>query len=367
MSDSRIRIAHVVGSLTYGGAENQVVRIVSGLDSTRFSKYLVTFVHKTEGQDHLVASEVNRYIVGKRGIKKLFHLARFLRNERIQIVQTHMYAPNLIGSLAARLAGVPVIITTEHGKNTWKRMRHHMVERFIINPIVSMRVAVSKDILRLRKDKDHVPGRKIIFIGNCVDIPDERHFRAEKEQTIIGTVGRLVPAKDYRTLLIAAKDVIAKRPDVKFIFVGDGEEREMLEKTAASLNIASHIEFLGWQSDVGHYLDQMDLFVLSSITEGIPVALLEAMVKGIPIVATNVGGIPEVIQDGLNGLLVQAGHPENLAHAILNMLEHEDIKARLGRAARARIIESFAVTQICREYATLYEALLSEAKRGLRS
>lgn len=367
MNDSRIRIAHVVGSLTYGGAENQVVKIVNGLDSGRFSKYLVTFVHKTGGQNNLVAPDVVRYTVGKRGIRKLLDLARFLRRERIQIIQTHMYASNLIGSLAAWLAGTPVVITTEHGKNTWKTRRHHLAERFVINPLVSVRVAVSKDILRIRMNKDHVPERKITFIPNCVDIPGERQCRAKKEETVIGTVGRLVPAKDYRTLLIAAKGVIAAKPYVKFLLVGDGEEREMLEKTASSLNIASHVQFSGWQSDVGYYLDQIDLFVLSSITEGIPVALLEAMAKGVPVVATNVGGIPEVIENGLNGFLVQPGRPECLTNAILNMLDRKEARDRLGKAARATVMKSFAVTRICREYETLYNTLLSEVRPDLRS
>ena len=369
MSGKRIRVAHVVGSLNYGGAENQVIKVLNALNNKKIEKYLVTFSQVKIGLEKALSSQVHRYNLELTGLKQLWGVVkmwRFFKREQIDLVQSHMYHANLYACLAAKLAHVPVIITTEHGKNLWKKPHHHVIERFVINRLATLRVAVSKDIMNLRIKSDHTPKNKITVITNCVDIPRAFTRKFSQASLAIGTVGRLVEVKDYGNLLRASQKVLQQRNNVKVIFVGDGPERHNLEKIADSLGIAKQVEFVGWQSDVDHFLEKMDIFVLSSLREGIPVAMLEAMAKGIPVVATNVGGVPEVIEDGREGLLVKAGDPEKLARSLAYLLDNETLRLQFGKKARKKVIQLFSTSRICAIYEEIYESLLNGARHGLQ-
>jgi glycosyltransferase involved in cell wall biosynthesis len=359
-----IRLAHVVGSLNYGGAENQVIKLLNGFDTARFEKHLITFSKTGSALERALSPEIRRYdlaLPGIRSVLAVFQLARYFRAKKIQVVQAHMYHTNLYVSIAAKLAGVPVIITTEHGMNPWKRRHHHFIERVVISPLASVRVAVSRDTMSIRISQDGVPASKITVIQNCVDVPPITSRSRRSHGLVVGSVGRMVDAKDYSTLLRAFKLNCDIREDCRLVLVGDGPELDKLQQLARDLDIKSRVEFPGWQSDIGSWLDKIDVFVLSSIREGLPVALLEAMAKGLPVVATSVGGIPEVLSDGEDGILVQPGTPDRLAEAIASLLDNENLRARLGKNAREKVVRSFSVKQICTRYEVLYRKLLGQS------
>lgn len=368
-SQKKINVAHVVGSLTYGGAENQVIKLLNGLDPVRFEKHLITFSSGRSELRSLLSPSVKTHNLNLSGLKSLLGIVTMsvlLKRERIHIVQSHMYHVNLYSVLAARLAGVPVVVTTEHGKNSWKRNHHRVIERRVISPLASIRIAVSNDILETRVQMDRIPAGKMIVVPNCVDIPPAVARRADAGAVVLGTVGRFVPAKDYATLLRAAKPVLESNNAAELWLVGDGPEKEDLERLTEDLGIRDRVLFTGWQPDVSKYLSRMTVFVLSSITEGIPVAMLEAMVAGIPVVATRVGGIPEVIEHGKNGLLVDPRRPEELAQAVMQLLRDEGLRTRLGDQGRQHIVDNYSTGTICDEYTRLFERLLEKSSYGIR-
>ena len=364
VDQKKIKIVHVINSLNYGGAENQIVQLLNGLNPLRFEKHLVTFRNLETANSRALNPEIKRYIVKRRrwgDVGCIFRLYRLLKALKVDVIQAHMYQANLFAAIAGRLAGVPVVFTTEHGRNSWKKPIHHYMEKWIISPLVNMRVAVSRNIREVRLKSGDAPEDKITVIPNCVEIFEKINKYETGKRLQIGTVGRLVPAKDYHTLIIAFNKLIEDGLNIDLVFVGDGSERSRLESMVQDLNISNCVKFAGFQEDIPAFLDKFDIFVLSSITEGIPVAMLEAMAMGVPIVATGIGGIPEVIQDNVNGLLVECRNPEMLAGAIKQLIDDNSLREKIGRAGREKIKCSFSREAICNQYEQLYVDFLRNA------
>jgi glycosyltransferase involved in cell wall biosynthesis len=359
----KTKLAHVAGSLDYGGAENQVALLLNGLNSCFFDRFLITFKKVETTKSRALCDTIKLFNVGfrRRGqIVCIFRLYRLFKTLGIEVVQAHTYYANLYASIAARLAGVKVVMTTEHGQASWKRPTHHLIERRIISPLVSMRVAVSNDIRNIRVLSGDVSATKITVINNCVVIPETKASHNIKERLKIGTVGRLVPAKDYQTLIRAFGKVIGDGFNAELTIVGDGPERARLEKEVQDLVLYEHVTFAGFQANVDIFLNEFDIFVLTSITEGIPIAMLEAMAKGLPVVATIVGGIPEVLQDNVDGLLVESSNPQMIADTLKRLINDRFLRIRLGEAAREKIKSSFCSESVCKQYEQLYINLLRQ-------
>jgi glycosyltransferase involved in cell wall biosynthesis len=360
---SRIRVAHVVGSLQYGGAENQVVQYLNGLDPQKIDGFLIVFKIMETGVARGLHAGVTRiHVPLKRWgqIQCICRLTRLFKTLKLDVVQSHMFHTNLYVAIAAKLAGVPVAIATEHGRNFWKNPLPHFIEKHIISPLTSMRVAVSSDLMAHYVQAGDAPEERIRVVPNCVHIPEGVAEPRQEGRIRIGTVGRMVWEKDYGNLIDAFKLVIEAGIDAELVFVGDGSERPMLEARAEELLLADRILFPGFQSDVRSFLKSFDIFVLSSVWEGLPVSMLEAMAMHLPVVATKVGGIPEVIQDGVDGLLVESRDPEKLAGALIRLSENPSLRKTIGAAGHGKVKSAYSREAICRRYENLYFELLAK-------
>jgi glycosyltransferase involved in cell wall biosynthesis len=352
----------VVGTLQIGGAENQVVQLANGLLSRGVDSQLVCLTAADTPNSRAVASAVKRYVVALRKRGQLSCIARLtslFRNVRPDVVQSHMFHTNLYTVIAARMAGVPVVITTEHGKNLWKKHIHHLLEHLVISPLADMRVAVSQDIMRIRIASGDVSGAKITVIPPCVVVPDKPVMPGNNKTLKILAIGRLVDAKDYPTLLQAFERLLSMEMPARLTFIGDGPEKEALEKLASALNIQQAVCFAGFRDDVQEWLEQADVVVFSSVREGTPVAMLEAMAAGVPVVATRVGGIPDVIDHGISGMLIPSRDSAALAERLRCLAEDSGLRRRLGDGGRLKILESYARDTICCRYEQLFRDLLS--------
>jgi glycosyltransferase involved in cell wall biosynthesis len=218
---------------------------------------------------------------------------------------------------------------------------------------------VSKDIRNIRVTSGDVPENKIVFIPNCVEIPECLSKNQTGERLQVGSVGRLVYAKDYGTLITAFDLLMKNGTNGDLIFVGDGPERPKLESMVHDLGIARHVTFTGFQGNVNSFLSKFDIFVLSSIREGIPVAMLEAMAMGVPVVATKVGGIPEVIEDNVDGFLVDSQNPKMIADALIRLSKDMSLRKKIGEAGYKKVKRLFSRDVICRQYEQLYIDLLN--------
>lgn len=291
---------------------------------------------------------------------QITQMRRLFREQGYDVVHTHNTYPHIYGSIAARLAKVPVVVNTRHGQRAghgWKsrtqfRWASHLVDRII---------AVSDDAAQLCVDADRVAKRKVQRIWNGIDLADFA-FSGPILQPIAISVARLSAEKDFPTLIRAVPLVIAAVPDFRLKIVGDGPERERLESLTRELGMTRHIELMGERTDVPELLREAGFFVSSSLTEGISLTLLEAMAVGLPIVATAVGGNPEIVVPGKTGHLVPSNDPQALADSIVRLCRDSSSWQEMGRAARDRVSLNFDVRRMARDYEQLYAELAKRSR-----
>lgn len=364
-----LRVVHIVHSLEVGGLENGVVNLVNGpVPGIRHAIVCL----KTAGPLRARLDEgVDVFVVGKgRGHdpRAVLRLLRILRQLRPDVVHSRNWA-TFDAVLAARLARVPTVIHGEHGReisdphglhsrrNRVRRMCARLVDRF---------VTVSDDLRRWLITQVGIPERKVVRIHNGVNttrfapaesLAQRARIGLGPDQPVIGTVGRLDPVKDQATLIRAFAHARQSHPQTTLLIVGDGPGRAELLRLTASLELGQQVRFLGERADIPDLLRGLDVFVLASIAEGISNTLLEAMATGLPLVATNVGGNPELVEDGVNGLLVPPQEPATLSSALALYLDDPHLRAVHGKASRQRAVATFPLERMRAAYSTLYTSL----------
>lgn len=364
-----------------GGAERQLLNYLLAADRSDFRHSLVCMSPPGELADIARDSGVPVITMPVRtryAVATVRRWAAWMRREDVAIVHTHMHHAAMWGRLGGIFGGVPVLVTTEHGKELWKGTIRLTIDR-ILSRHTARHIAVSEDCMAIRKRREKVAPGKILVIPNGVSVPDDvsnrphrdrlrREFGFDDRTFVMGTVGRVVAAKGYEHLLAALRIIRSRNPRVVWLAVGDGDQRGALEALADRLGLADAVVWAGRRGDVENLLEAMDVWVMSSIREGLPVALLEAMAAGVPIVGTTVGGIPDAIRDGRDGLLVPAADPEALAGAVERMMEDPGLAAALGASAHARARDMYGIASIARRIEDIYreelERALPEAKQS---
>ena len=356
-----LNISHLIGTLKFGGAERQLINLINNLDIE--SKHLIVL---SEQKNHdfypLLKHQISCHFMPinlRYFYITIFKIAKYLRENRINILQTHMFWANFYGVIAGKIAGVPAIVTTEHGKNPWKKKWHFFIERRIITTFADIRVCVSQDIINNRKQNDRIPEHKLVYIPNAVNIP-EIYTKIPNSKIIIGAIGRFIQAKDFATLIEAAAILKKQNIDFEIFILGDGELRVELESLKNALNLQLEVKMPGFQNDIDKWLRMFDIFVISSIREGQPLVLLEAMANGLPIVATKVGGIPDTLKNGEEGILVEPRDPEKLSSAIMKLIKYENLRIKYGKNARERVKNNFSIKEVCQQYVEFYTKILSD-------
>lgn len=361
-------VVHVIGSLQTGGAEKMVVNFLQAADKTRFRHTVVCLSHAGEMAPEVEAGGIAvkvHPVRFRRFWRDLNALARWFRQENVAVIHSHMYYATVWSRLAGLRAGVPVLVTTEHGKELWKNSFHNALGSWL-SKRTHKHICVSHDVLDLRTRHQGLLSDRSLVIPNGVPIPDEgdvgemrarirREFGLGDDQPVFGTVGRVVEAKDYPTLMKALAIVRESIPDIHWLQVGDGPDRPALEERARELGLASAVTFAGRRTDITDILLALDLWVMSSVREGLPVSLLEAMAARCPIVATNVGGIPDAVTHGESAWLVPAGNPAAMAAGILEVMGNPELAGRLVAAAHARVVRDYSIQAVAGRILAIYE------------
>jgi len=288
----------------------------------------------------------------------LLGLTAYLRDHQINLVHTHRYKDTVLGMIAARLAGVPHAIRTMHGLrepmhgwNDWKFRVYEALDKAVLHRCADRVIAVSRRMAAALSRGGYRPSL-ITTIHNGIDVQTIAAIRTS-EQTrqeldvaastlVVGTAGRLSAVKGHDTFLRAARLVLDREPGARFVIAGSGPLEDELMALASELGIAPACRFLGARNDVHDVMAAMDVFVLPSLNEGLPMAILEAMALGKAVIASNVGGLPEVIRHRETGLLVPAGDPRALAAACLELSQHREWAGRLGAQARVVVEHEFS-------------------------
>jgi glycosyltransferase involved in cell wall biosynthesis len=306
----------------------------------------------------------------------MVRLIRLLRREKVDILHTHMYSASRFGRIAGLIAGVPVMIATDHGHDPWKRWWHVAFDRVMLR-YTDLRIGVSQDVADAIRAYENPSPEKLAIIPNGVDparfeVPETERARVRAELGIaegvplVGAVGRLVEEKAFHVLIEAISKLAVTSPGVRLVLVGDGPLRAELERCADDLGVSERVIFAGMRMDVPSVLAALDVFAMSSKSEGLPVVLLEAMAAGKPIAATKVGGIPEVAADHEEALLVAPNNPSELARAIGELMADHTLADRLGKQARAKVVAHYSVAASVGKLEEVYRDLLAkwEAKQG---
>ena len=349
------RIFHILDTLGIGGAEN----MVASLARWQMSEGDAVHVHGVNGggpiADRLRAMRVPVTWNGNAHYAPaLWRLYRQIRAFAPDVVHSHNIVPTLLGAIAGRLAGVTCLIATRHGPRS---LSERAERRFWLAARWYRHVVAVSDSARA----DIAGGRfadpsKLVTIPNAADLPDATPpiDAPPRPGFTLVSVGRLVREKSYETLLEALFLARAEDPDLHLWLVGDGVERATLEQRVRTLHLEEHVLFLGARSNVGYWLRHADLFVMSSVSEGLPVSLLEAFAMERAVVATDVGGIPDAVEGAHAGLIVPSRDPRALAEAILRLKRDPDERHRLERNARHAYEEQFSIARMGRAYQRLY-------------
>jgi glycosyltransferase involved in cell wall biosynthesis len=367
-SGTGLAIGHVVLSLDVGGLERVVATLARAQRES--GAHVSVFCLDRPGAlaGPLPAAGVPVHTVGRGGrgfdVGAMLRLARMLRADGVRVVHCHNHGALVYGALAARLVPGTRVVYTVHGAITSAR---RSTARFLRLGLVDDVVFVSAHARNVGRQAGLTTDEHVHTIVNGVDLTafttakgDGKRVRHEHgipdDAPVCGIVARLTEAKDHRTLFAAVAIARETHPALRCLVVGDGELRDELEQDAAARGLSGVIHFTGARDNVRDYLDAMDVFVLSSVTEGLAMTLLEAMAAARPVVATRVGGNPEVVEDGVTGRLVPPSDPRALAGAIVSVLGQSDAARAMGEAGRDRAGRRFGLDSMVREYQALYEA-----------
>lgn len=356
-------IVHVLHRLDYGGLENGLVNLINGLPADLARHAVVCLAGATAFRERILRPDVTVHDLGKRPGKDpgaYLRLWSLLRQLRPQLLHTRN-AGVMDCQVVAWAAGVPVRIhgchgwdvDDLHGTSPRRRRLRQACDRFI-----TQYVTVSRQLADWLADTDGVARSRITQIYNGVDVRRFSPAARAADSFVVGTVGRLQAVKDQATLLRAVAVLLGREPALqarlRLRLAGDGPERTALGELARSLGIDQVTEFAGWQDDVPAELRRLDVFVLPSLNEGISNTLLEAMACGRPVIATDVGGNPELVVDGGTGYLVPVGDVAVLADRLARYAAEPFLAAAHGRAGRARVEREFGIPRMLDAYAGLY-------------
>jgi glycosyltransferase involved in cell wall biosynthesis len=365
---ARRRVLMLVDHLNEGGGERFAAGLAVHLPRDRFEVTVCTSRHPPGPlRAEVEAAGIRHVGLDRRGrfdVARLAGLVRLLRRERFDVLHAHKFGSNLWGSLFGRACRVPVVVAQEQTWSYEGRPLRRFLDGRVIGRLAHAFVAVSSADRERMIDLESVPRAKTIVIPNAYvprpggggDLRAELGLRSDVP--LVGTVCIHRRQKALEVLLEAFAVVTGRLPEARLAIGGSGPETEGLERLAAQLGLGDRVRFIGRRRDVDAVLRGLDVAAMSSDFEGTPLFALECMANGVPLVATAVGGLPDVVMDGETGLLVAPRDPAALAGAIEALLRDPDRRARMGEAARARLA-GFTIERAAERFAALYERLLA--------
>jgi len=365
-------VCHLASGDLWAGAEVQMYTLLRALQDEKSLELSAIILNPGKLAEQLKSAGTEVSVLDE-SRDNFFQLRRkiigVLRGRNIDILHSHRYKENILAALVKNRCGIKRLIQTIHGISEpgrgfalYKARAYALANRAFSRKYFDKIITVSGDIERRLRNK--LPASRLITIHNAID-PQKikvsrpageirREFGIDGHAPLIGATGRMVAVKAYDLFLKMAQIILESRPDARFMLVGDGPLRKSLQDLSRELNIDDRVIFPGFRDDIIDVMNAFDLFVVSSFHEGVPMALLEAMALKKVIVSTAVGGINEVIEDGVSGILVEPNSVDDLAGACLRIIENEGLRRELESAAAERIEREFSIDILCARVISLY-------------
>ncbi len=383
---AKIKVIHPITRLIIGGAQQNTMETCTCLNRNRFAAQIISGPQtgpegeiisevRKRGIPLTIIPELVREVHPVKDLIALQKLANFFKKEKPHIVHTHSSKAGILGRWAARMAGVPVIIHTVHG---WG---HHSYQKSFVRqlyvflekkaaPFTDMLIAVSNLTMQMGL-KDRIgTEKKYTVIHSCINVDEfcapsvdpaslKKELGIPLQRPVVGTVSRLSQQKNPVDFVRMAALVKQAVPECKFLFVGDGALRAQTEALIARLNLEQDMFILGLRTDIPELLSCMDVFTLTSLWEGLPRVIPQAMAAGVPVVANNVDGSAEVIQDGVNGFLIPPHNVSIMAERVIQLLNDSTLRKDMGLRGRQTALREFSLNDMIRKIEALYDDLLS--------
>jgi glycosyltransferase involved in cell wall biosynthesis len=375
------RIIWIIDSLGPGGAENLTLSIMKQLDRDRYD-FRVCFFKEKHGnpiKDELLKIGIPVDMVHMPNLRhpaNLPKLIKYLRTYRPQVIHTQLQFANILGNIAAAVLGMPSISTLHTVDNPVKTTSYwrNQITWFVLRNLCSKVIAVSENTRQFHISKGKIPEDKIVTIYNGIDIssfrPLDKSGFAKKRRSlnlppdglVFTTIAVLRKLKGIQFMIEAMPEILKLTPDFRYLIVGDGEYGETLKKLVSTSNLGGHVVFTGQRKDIPEILAISDVFVLPTLTEALPTVLIEAMAAQKAIIASNVGGVPEMVENEKNGLLVPPADPVSLANACSQLAQ--DTKRREAMAKQGYLIahEKFEIKKLIHKLNDLYDELIKNGR-----
>ncbi|HBC74293.1 MAG: hypothetical protein A2008_06440 [Candidatus Wallbacteria bacterium GWC2_49_35] len=386
-----INILFIINDLKIGGAEKMLLYLISGLDRTVYNPVVCTLLDRGEYRHFLKTRGIKYYTLDMQNYYRvpfaLFNLIRIVRAENISIIHSYLFYSDLMARAAGLLAGVRVVITSMRNIDLWRKPYHIFIDSLtygLSSAIISNSLAGAARLSNVEK----IPSDKIKVVYNAIKldeyIPGESYSRTDFRNSIgvgpgdfmIVTVARLEEQKDHLTLLKTARHTLGALHEkkgkeftarVKFVLAGGGALMDELKQEAEKLGLNESVIFLGTRTDIKDILRASDLFLLTSIYEGIPNAILEAQACGIPVIATDVGGVSEIISDNFNGVLCEPKAVEAISEKIVHLIENPGFAEFIAKNAVERLKTKFSCVNLISKTCAIYKNLLVQNASDIAS
>ncbi len=368
MAPKSPRVLHIISRRSYYGAENVVNVLVQGLHERGLVVGLASF-YPSPNQDS--APEYPYFPVNRRGRTDLTFFPRLvgaIRSFAPDIVHTHVHNGKYWGRVAAIAAGVPIIVHTEHNSDFRAHPLAYLVNRFILNPKTARTIAFTRYQAEALRRAESIRGDRLVVIPNGISSPPptavtlRELFLPTKAAPVIAHVGRLSAVKNQTLALHAFAEFLPSRPDAHLVFIGDGADRANLQALQRELHLEDRVHFAGFRSDARALLGTADLLLVTSQNEAMPIAVLEALFAGVPVVSTPWSGVEEILEEGRLGVIAESMKPSAVASALVRAIADPESPART-KLARATAESRYSVGAYVEAHKGLYETLYAQHNR----
>ncbi len=376
-SNRKVAVCHLISGDLWAGAEAQAFIMISALARRSDLRLSALVLNRGKLSARLAEAGVPVSVIeeSRSSFRQIVNEAqRLLGAGGIDIIHSHRYKENLLAALIKRRCGVHALVQTVHGVQErlpgWKQAKVRLygsLNQFVSRKYFSRILPVSRDI-HAQLGAKYSAG-KLTLLHNAIDVAAVKPGQAagviraqlglNPEDIVIGSVGRLVPIKGFEVFLRVVAETRKSISGLRFLLIGDGPGRASLEKLALELGVADVVTFAGFRDDIIDVVNALDIFMMTSWHEGVPVALLEAMALSKPVISTAVGGVVEVIESEHSGILVPAGDHAALAQACIRLAQASDLRQRLGQEARRRVEADFSSSAQSQKLAEIYWSLIS--------
>ena len=370
----RIKILYLITGLKTGGAEIVLYNLVKNINKKKIETVVVSIIPIAEIGKKIQNSGIRVLSLNakfKYNPFIFFKLISILKKEKPQILHSFLFHSILLGRIVGRICKVPIIISSIHSEYIGGFLRNRLLQ--ITDSLDDVVTIVSQKASETMLKSKTASANKLLVIYNGIDLNKfifqdkktreeiRKELNLKKDDKVLISIGRLFKAKGYPYLIEAIKILKSKYPDIKLLIIGEGEEKNKLETQTRELNLEKNKYFLGRKENVSNCLNASDIFILASLWEGFGLAIVEAMACGLPVITTNVGGIPEIIQDKISGLLVDPKDSEILAQKIDYLLNLDaDSRERLILKGRKIVEQKFSLEKMITKYEELYYKLLKQ-------